>query len=64
MCGTGDAHAQPDLDVLYYHFPLAQIYAKHHQLAPTLVIKQSYYPQSAEVLMTLAMSLGDKSRRN
>lgn len=45
-------------DVLAYHFPLAQHYARTQAVQPTPLIPQSYYPQGAELLMTLGFALG------
>ena len=45
-------------DVLQYHFPLAQHYAQTHSLEPVHFIRESYFPQGAEVLMAYAFALG------
>lgn len=48
-------------DVLFYHFPLAESYARIHQMQPDASILQSYYPQGVEILMSLAFSLGGRA---
>ena len=47
-------------DVLFYHLPLAELYARSHILKPDALIPQSYYPQGFEVLMSMAGALGGR----